>query len=557
MSVQTSSSFVDQVASRLGSLCRGLALDVVPVVATFRDLVAPWAAGGTRSWQSEISDDNTPIELSVSLDRDDVALRVLFEPQAEEPTLDAHRAAGLAFHDHLEAKCCADLSRFRRVQDLFLPERLQGRFAVWSSVVFARGQRPSFKAYLNPNAHGPGEASAVVEEALERVGLGHAWRNLNEATRRGPHLDEIKYFALDLASGAHARVKVYVHHHGATPSALEAACAASCNHQEGQTLAFARAMRGGDEPMQARAPFTCHAFTGERPTRATSTVYVPVCAYANDDREVARRVVSYLDGIGVDPALYRRTVVDAAPRPLEGGVGMQSWIALRRDAERARLTVYIATETRRRHPPGTVPAPSPDPLAFESPEAVLTLFEARPFDAHPLLRRLGRAASVAAAELLAQTLHAGLARDSAASVSAVAARVDPQLRAQLTLRLSSSRAASALAALAAASDPPMALRGLRQALARGQTSEDAHEAIATLLAAEIAMRQLVGPVGRMLAAAPASADGDRLEDVRVIARLIPPGATATAAVTRGAVETHRAVWRTLDEVYAAAFREGP
>ena len=556
MSVEKSSRLLNQVASRLSALCGGLALDTAPVVDTFRELVAPWTAGVMTSWQSEISDDNTPIELSVSLDGNDAALRILFEPQAAEPTLQAYRAAGLALHDQLEAHYRADLDRFRRVTNLFLPERLQGRFAVWSSVVFAHGQRPAFKAYLNPNARGPGEASALVEEALGRLGLGHAWRNLSEATRRGPHLDELKYFALDLAGGPHARVKVYVHHHGATPADLEAACAASGNHVEAQTLAFVRALRGGDEPMQTRAPFTCHAFNGERPTRATSTVYVPVCAYAHDDRVVAGRVIAYLHSVGVDAALYRRAVVETAPRPLEDGVGLQSWVALRRDAERTRLTVYIATEARHRHPPGSVPAPSADPLACESLAAVLALFEKRPFDAHPLLRRLLRAPSVAAAELLAQTLHEGIARDFAVALSVVAARVDPQLRERLTLELSSSPAASAFATLRPASHPPGPGHRLRVTLARGQRSDDIHEAIATLLGAEIALRLLVGPVERLLTGI-TNDDRNGLEDGHALGQFIPRGDRALAAATRGAVETHRAVWRALDEVYALAFAEEP
>jgi DMATS type aromatic prenyltransferase len=380
----------DHVIRRIVPLCDVLSLDARECVATFRDVVAP-CTNLRSSWVSEISDDNTPIELSVTFDRDTAALRVLFEPQADAPTLDAFRASGLAFLERLGARSGADLTRLRRIQDLFLPEGMQGRFAVWSSVVFERGEAPAYKVYLNPGAQGRGLAPTVVEEALARLDMPHAWANLCEAAmQRGAYLDEIKYFALDLSPGEHARVKVYVHHHGATAADLEAACSHSKNYAPSAVLAFARAMRGGDARMTARAPFTCHAFTSASAARATTTAYIPVCAYARDDSEVFRRHVAYLEACGIETDMYRRIVVDAAPRSLDAGIGLQSWIALRSDAECPRMTVYLATEARRVYAPGSVPAPSPDPLAVDTPDAAIALLAERPLDAHPVLRRMVR-----------------------------------------------------------------------------------------------------------------------------------------------------------------------
>jgi DMATS type aromatic prenyltransferase len=361
-------TLVDHVANRLLRFCEALSYDSELVVATFRDLVESWASrpASAFAWRSEISDDNTPIELSVAFDRVP-SLRILLEPQAHEPSLGAQRVAGLRFHERLASRFGADLARFDRVRDLFLPDVMQGAFAVWSSAVFTPSDAPSFKAYLNPNAQGRAAAPALVEEALARLGLPGAWTNLCEAaTRRGPVLDEIKYFALDLSADAHARVKVYVHHHRATPTDLEAACTSSANYTTGAVRAFGRAMAGGDAPMSARAPFTCHSFTSERPERATVTAYVPVCAYAHDDAVVARRFIEHLDELGIDSSLYRHSVLATAPRSLEAGVGLQSWIALRQDRPRPRHTVYIATEARRLFPPGTVPAPSGDPFAVRT-----------------------------------------------------------------------------------------------------------------------------------------------------------------------------------------------
>ncbi|MET0342672.1 MAG: tryptophan dimethylallyltransferase family protein [Polyangiales bacterium] len=352
----------DRLTHRLSSLAQELALDTETVLSTYHARVAPWIAerDACASWQSEVSDDHTPIELSVTLTEGDAALRLLFEPQPARPTLDAAREAGLAFLDALETIPGVDLTRFRRVQDLFLPERMHGRFALWISVVFARGAEPEYKVYLDPHARGAAEAPALVEEALDRLGLPHAWASLREsALRRGPVLDETKYFALDLGSDPAARVKIYVHHHGATPADLVTACENACNGDAERVHAFARAMRGGDAPMRVRAPFTCHAFTATRDARAEATVYVPVCAYAPDDEAVAERVQEYLDREpGVDSRRYRRVLRAAATRPLAAGVGLQSWFALRCGARGPRFTVYLATESRRVFARGVIPAPS-------------------------------------------------------------------------------------------------------------------------------------------------------------------------------------------------------
>ncbi|MES2644116.1 MAG: tryptophan dimethylallyltransferase family protein [Myxococcota bacterium] len=518
-------TLVDHVSSRISPLCDALGLDAPQVVETFRELVSPWAAApaDASGWPSEIADDNTPIELSVALERDAAALRVLFEPQAQESTLAGLREAGLAFHDRLEARYDADLSRFNRLRDVFLPADMQGRFAAWSSVVFARGERPSFKSYLNPNAQGAALAPALVEEALARLDLRHAGANLREAaTQRGPFLDELKYFALDLTRHAHARVKVYVHHHGATASDLEAACAASRNHASGEVLAFARAMCRGDEPMRARAPFTCHAFTSERPDRATTTVYVPVCAYAHDDAEAYRRVVAWLEERGMDPTPYRRVVLDAAARSLDAGVGLQSWIALRNDGDHPRLTVYLATEARHVHPPGTIPAPSPDPLRLDVEEDAIRLLDRRPLTLHPFVRRLEGEPRLAVL-LLVRALHEALAPPQEASGSFTGLTALDGL-ANAYLRPTDER-----------SEPG---RRARERLL-GLRARGGDEARGALLAADRAAGQLAERAAHLLL-------GGDAERAPVPTR---PHENSEA-FTRGVAGAHATIWRLLDELDA-------
>ena len=362
----TAPRLVDRASGRLRALCvgAGLSAEADAVVATFAELVATWGherVDPSSPWRSEISDDHTPVEFSAAIAGQRTEVRALFEPQADEPTVRARRDAGLALHERLRRDYDADLARFKLLEELFLPDDMDGPFALWSSVVFTRGAAPAFKAYFNPQARGRQNAPALVDEALRRLGMPRAMAALRASSlRRGPELDELKYFALDLSAAPSARVKVYVRHHGATPQDLEAATARARRRTPGEALGFARAMRGGDGPLAVRAAASCSAFTaevGDGGPDATA-VYVPVCAYAHDDGVASERLRAYMLSRSVDPSAYDRMLGAFANRPLWSGVGMQSWFSVRTADGAPRFAVYLATELRRVFQPGTVPAPS-------------------------------------------------------------------------------------------------------------------------------------------------------------------------------------------------------
>lgn len=358
-----SDTLKNYVTRRMEMLCRaaGYPERSAEISGTLRSLIEPWAeqAVSRRSaWVSDIADDNTPVEFSVAIADNDVEVRALFETQANEPTMEAFRAAGLAFQDRLEREFGATLERLRRVQDLFLPTKMQGEFAIWNAVVFDR-DGPKFKAYLNPQAQGYPNSGRLIREALARLEIDASWDMLEETIlARGPELDELKYFALDLTEDAHSRVKIYVRHHEVTSEELERAASAAETYVPGETQDFARAMGPADDLLAERAAFTCSSFIGgSRQRPQATTVYVPVCAYSRDDAAVLKRVSGYLRSIGVDPSRYEAVLRGFANRPLEDGVGMQPWAAFRRHGG-VRLTAYLATEAYHVHQPGTVPAPT-------------------------------------------------------------------------------------------------------------------------------------------------------------------------------------------------------
>lgn len=554
------SPLVERLAARLARLCdaTGLTPDTARVAdAVLRDLIVPWsrieafAHDPHGAWVSEISDDNTPVELSVTLSPTGSEVRVLFEPQGEGATLALHREAALRMHEQLERDYHADLSRFRLVRDLFTPPDMRGPFALWSAVVFANGKPPAFKAYFNPQAQGVGSAVALVEEGLRRLGLNGAWRQLAATlARRGPHRDELKYFALDLSASAQARVKVYVRHHEATPDDLEVAATAAPNSTRHEAADFARAMGGGAQRFKERATFTCAAFVGGTDDRPSATTqYVPVCAYAIDDLEVEQRVSSYLRTQGMDDAPYRQVLRAFANRELNQGVGMQSWVAFRRYQGVPRLTVYLGTETRCVFAPGSIPAGTRDHMQFDSAKHVLSSVAQYSLSEHPLVRGLGRDPQNPrglwllvsnAFELLATTTEVSATRLKTWLVehAAIAASLSPDEQACQHLFADSVR--------------------------HFETSPDQIEAKAALIAATNAAKPLAKTLAEFLEAEETSSVGFSLEKIlrdgpesggSRLSQLDAAGSVRLPSVVRGAFGVHAGLWRALDQLASLSFKD--
>ncbi len=590
-------SLLDYTAERLRGLCEGAGYgaETERVVETFRRLVSPWAevpAGYRSAWRSDISDDHTPIEFSVTAGDGRTEVRALLEVQAEAPTLLAYRAAGLAFAERLEREFGADLGRFRLVEDLFLSPDMKGPFAVWFAVVFPLGGAPKFKAYLNPKAQGPELAEALVEQALRRLGFPEAWPELaRTAVRRGPHLDELRYFSLDLEATPEARLKVYVQHHHATPEEFEQACSAARSYTPGEASAFARAMSGGVERLVARSPFTCSNFVADGlATPVTTTLYVPVCAYARDDAAVRDRVSAYLREHSEVASTYEALLQAFADRPLDAGVGMQSWVAFRRHQGLSRFTVYLGTESRWVHPPGAIPAATEDRAAFASAEEVVRCFERFSLRAHPLLQRLlHEPPNPEAVWLLIHNAYEGTSKHFIRWLAALTAQVeDDRLRCLLARQLDQelgegdfSKAHSVLmrafleglavlkpGTLGDADFQPGWTLGTR--LSWHYLARDWHESLAALMAGEICAHQLIFVVARLLRMQPRTLsetalswlraheelEGDHAGESLVLARMLPPGKDAIEGVWRGTLGVHTALWRFLSDMYERLYGAG-
>jgi DMATS type aromatic prenyltransferase len=358
----------------------------------FERMASPWGAqpiGTTARWPSDVGDDHSPYEFSYALGGVP-ELRILIEPMGTPPSLDANRVQALGVLDDLASDHDINLQRLNTVADLFLPKDPRGLFSIWLAASLWPGRAPEFKVYLNPEAQGRALAPALIEEAMVRLGLPRGWNTISKSiARRGPDLDELKYFSCDLSNRKTARVKVYARHHTPTVADLEMAASAGASHVAGDLTTFLGAMTAtssGEQVLVGPPAATCLAFIdGDGSQAALATHYFPVKGYVPNDAVAAGKLGAFLEAEGMSASDYERPLRVFAERPLETDIGVQSYISFRRQDGRPRITVYLATEL---YKPGMASLTKRETLTTS--ESIVARFEREPITNHPLFRRLER-----------------------------------------------------------------------------------------------------------------------------------------------------------------------
>jgi DMATS type aromatic prenyltransferase len=311
--------------------------------ARFETMMLPWGAAripSRPSWPSDIGDDHSPYEFSIAFAPNEApVVRFLVEAQGSEPTLASTRDAALDL-THRLAEHGVDLARFERVRELFLPPVPDARFALWHAARLSG--KPEVKAYFNPQIAGKERSFELVEWAMRALGFESAWPSLVEAAQRRTVDDEIRYFALDLAGGEAARVKVYLYQRGVTAEHLERMAALRPGYMSGDLTEFCRAMTGTTGPYDAFPLCTYLSFVEGDPIPTEVAVQIPVRFYVDNDATARTRIMDYMRARGVSADLYDKALTALAPRELGKAAGLNTYVSLR--AGTSRLTVYIATE---------------------------------------------------------------------------------------------------------------------------------------------------------------------------------------------------------------------
>jgi DMATS type aromatic prenyltransferase len=580
-------------AQRLSALARvtGLEAQLGTMQRIFGEALGVWGRApldGPPPWRSDVCDDHAPYEFSVAVGGGRPELRVLVEARGESAGLRSNQVEGKRLNAWLEREYGAELGRLRKIEDLFDVADPEGPFVYWHAVSFLPGRAPEFKLYLNLYARGRARAAAIAEESLARLGFGAAWPAVAAvAMRRGPGLDVPTCLSLDLT--AHRpRLKLYLRHLDATPEALEAACGVARNAAPGRVREFCESLLGPG-PYARKGAMTCLAFVeGDDDRPGSSTIYCPVSAYAPDDRSARDRIAGYLGRHGLPVNAYAGCLEAVAQRPLEAGVGLQSYASLKW-ADGPKVTVYLAPEVYRVCPPrdaSSAPTLAP-PRGATPAEELVRHHEATPVTAHPFFARLAREpVDLGRLYALLANFREGIVRDFPRRLAALTARIDDdRLRSILAKQLNDelgngdfSRAHRGLFEQMLANLAPYRPGGdaaalvepgreLGREMERLYVEADPYEGLGASFVAEIYGKQVdacvAGEFRRQRQVAPESLEWlhlhehlevDHADEAMQLARLLPEGGPALEAAWRGASALADASWHFFDEMYRACFR---
>jgi DMATS type aromatic prenyltransferase len=575
----------------LAAVSEGLGRDLQRIAEVFGDLLGASATRRTHeapAFASDVVDDHTPFELSLAIGGTAPELRMLVETMSGDSSLAARWHAARALGRRLRDHHGADLRRLDQIADLFEPRHDHGLLAMWYAASFRPDHAPEWKVYVDLRAQGSERSRAVLEQALDRLGLAAAYPRLMRAAGARDLLDELMYFSLDLADHDHARVKVYFRHHHAALGDLERVIDSAGGAEAGEVSAFCATVLGHTGPYRARPVVSCWAFTaGSEPSGAA--LYAPIAYYVRDDAEARARILRWMDRVEVEPGGYERALAAFARRPLESGVGMHSYVSFKRDHGLPRVTAYLAPEAYRTFPPGSLARREiPVPRRPRSPEPLIQRYETveRLAD-HPLFQRLAREPAAVGplwailannwvavgdqfprwlAHLVARVEHDGMRSILAKQLNDELGDGDP------------ARAHRGLFQTMLADLEPYALPGDRdallapgrrfaQGLAHNYLERPWLEAVGGSLVAEVygkQVDQLIGALLRRRREIDAASltwlvlhetlEEDHASESVDLARMTPPTAEARAAICRGAEELAALGMRYFDELYEVVFR---
>jgi DMATS type aromatic prenyltransferase len=543
----------------------------------------------TPAYPSDVVDDHTPYELSLALGGATPELRLLVETSDGDDSLVGRWRAARRAGEWLRDEHGADLRRLDVIADLFEPHGEHGLFALWHAIVFKPDAAPETKVYLDLRARGSALAPAILEEALDRLGLAAAYpRLMSDACRRGPVLDELVYFSLDLAAHDSARVKVYFRHHHAVAADVERVIGNLGGVEAGEITGFCETVLGDAGPYRARPLVSCWSFSGggARPTGAT--LYAPIAYYVRDDAEAHARIQRWLGGQLMDVDRYDRSLAAFARRPLDRGVGMHSYVSFKRDANHPKLTCYLAPEAYQTFAPSSLAS-----RTFVAPkrpnipaDLVHWLETVERCTDHPLFRRLAREpAAVAPVVTILANNWVAVGDRFPRWLAALVARVeDDRVRSVLAKQLDDelghgdpTRAHRVLFQRMLADLEPYAPAGDRarwlepgrrfaQGLAHNYLDKPELEAIGGTLVAEVYGKQVDQALGGLLRRQrdvdPASLtwlvlhetlEEEHANESLELAAMTPDDTTARAAVCRGAEALATLGLRYFDEIYDVVF----
>jgi hypothetical protein len=232
-------------------LCRASGLEDLEAeaVAGYRIMTESW--GDRRldrppPW-SILTPDSTPIEYSVLLRDEPVAVRIAIEALGDDPpSPEGYWASAQRLTARLAETYGLHTGDLRRIEHLFAPRpSLRQPMVALHVMGWSRQDPPEGKIYLCVPRSDVRSCGATYDEALSLLGFPGQWRRIAEALHPD---DVVPFFSLDLSAAPSARTKVYVQHRGKlTAERLEAFDRLAANPQAGAGPALAAIANRAEE----------------------------------------------------------------------------------------------------------------------------------------------------------------------------------------------------------------------------------------------------------------------------------------------------------------------
>lgn len=343
-------TFTELGAEKLRALTDTLwpGLDSNPLTGIFRQLAYPWGSRKVSALPkpcSNIADDEAPFEFSMAFSKGLPEIQFYVEPQGDPPTPQTNVLVARALLDVVAAEQRAPLDWLRTVEDLFLPANPAPPFGLWIGASWSPGSDLLLKAYLNPQVRGRELSAHLVGTAFERLGLASAWSKVAPTLSLGDGTAELGIICLDLSRHGGRRAKVYVRHHHARLSQLQAVAGLTDEHAPSELGTFYSTLAGSSGPFLKKPPITEIALTERNLEEPSSvTLEFPIGSYVTNDDEARQRVERCLSEFGLTTDRYRAAIHAFAGRPLSQRAGLHAHVTLRRVQNAPRVAIYLASE---------------------------------------------------------------------------------------------------------------------------------------------------------------------------------------------------------------------
>jgi hypothetical protein len=211
---------------------------------------------------------------------------------------------------------------------------------LWHSVAWRPPARIVHKTYFGLYEWPLSHRYAAVGEAMSRLGFTTAWEDARGQVESAYGEREIEFFAVDVADGADARVKIYYRNHGADLAELNRVASVARYHDAESAEAAYRVLTG-DREDAGEAALTCLAFRSGLDRVAEATTYLRLPSLTSGDAEAVERTAALLREEGVDPGRFRALATALAPGPLEAGRGLLELVSHRAAGRVGDVTTYF------------------------------------------------------------------------------------------------------------------------------------------------------------------------------------------------------------------------